>query len=135
MAALGGNEKTMTANDDITTLERNGWKALSTSKAAAEEFYGAVLAEDARMLFPGGIQLAGKRAILDALAAQPWKSFELNDVHEFALGGNVRGLTYRVIANRTGQDEYEAIISSVYVQIEGHWKLALHQQTPAQVAT
>ena len=125
----------MTGNDDITMLERDGWNALSTSKAAAEEFYGEVLAEDARMLFPGGLQLAGKRAILDALAAQPWKSFDLNDLHEFALGSSVRGLTYRVIAKREGQDEYEALISSVYVQIEEHWRLALHQQTPVQDVT
>jgi len=125
----------MTRKEDITTLERDGWDALSTSKAAAEEFYDAVLAEDARMLFPGGLQLEGKRAILDALAAQPWKSFDLHDPHEFALGSDVRGLTYRVTAKREGQDEYEALISSIYVETEGHWKLALHQQTPVQDAT
>ena len=35
-------------------IEIEDWNAHSTSKEAANDFYNFVLAEDARMLFPGG---------------------------------------------------------------------------------
>jgi len=125
----------MTGIDDVLTLEREGWKALATSKAAAKEFYGEVLTEDARMLFPGGLRLVGKQAILEALAAQPWTSFELHDEDQFTLTNNVCGISYHVIAQREGQEEYEALISSTYIQTGGGWRLALHQQTPVHRVT
>jgi hypothetical protein len=119
----------MTEDREIAALEKEGWNALATSTEAATAFYESVLAADARMLLPGGLQLDGKDAILEALAAQPWSSFELHDLHEIDLGSEARALTYRVTAQR-GEQDYEALISSIYMQTEGHWRLALHQQTP-----
>ena len=73
-------------------------------------------------------------AILEALAAQTWNSFDLHDLHEFDPERDASVLTYCATTQREGQ-EYEALISSVYVQTERHWRLALHKQTPVQHAS
>jgi hypothetical protein len=39
-------------------------------------------------------------------------------------------VTYRASATRAGEPPYRALMSSVYVRVDGRWRLALHQQTP-----
>ena len=40
-------------------------------------------------------------------------------------------LLYEVTAQRVGQSEYIALITSVYVHADEKWRLAYHQQTPS----
>jgi len=114
---------------DLIDLEKRGWKALTASREAAAEFYESVLLDNAMMLFPGGIRLEGKARILESFEDQPWKSYEMKKTSVTRPADNVRVLTYYVTARREEGDPYEALISSTYVQAEGTWKMALHQQT------
>lgn len=115
---------------DISELERQGWQALSSERSAAVDFYAELLTDDAVMVFPGGMVLKGKEAVLDSLASQPWESFEIADEQVVSLSEEVATLIYKVTAQRAGSAPYTALISSTYVQRNGAWQLALHQQTP-----
>lgn len=116
---------------DILTLEKLGWKALSATKKDGVAFYRDMLTSDAVMIFPGGILLLGRDSILDAIDAQPWASFEITDANERILSDTVRLLVYKVTAQRSEANPYHATISSTYVLKDGAWKLALHQQSTA----
>ena len=39
-------------------------------------------------------------------------------------------MTYGVVAQRDGAEEYSALIASTYVRRDEGWRLAVHQQTP-----
>ncbi|WNZ23271.1 nuclear transport factor 2 family protein [Leptolyngbya sp. NK1-12] len=113
----------------LIDLETQGWHALSTGGEASKQFYSSVLRDDAVMLFPGGIRLDGKENILQSLAAQPWKSFQIEAPQVISLSETVGVLVYQVTAQREGSNPYGALITSTYVLSDGTWKLALHQQT------
>ena len=115
---------------DLIEIEEQGWLALSSAGEASKKFYNSVLRDDAIMLFPGGTLIDGKEKILASLAAQPWKSFQIEEPQVISLSENAGVLIYRVTAQREGSDPYVALISSTYVLSDGTWKLVLHQQTP-----
>lgn len=116
---------------ELIELEEQGWQALSSDGDAGRRFYSDVLRDDAIMLFPGGLLLAGKAEILDSLAAQPWQSFQIEDAQVRSLGETAGVVVYRVTAQRAGSAPYVALISSTYARSAGEWKLVVHQQTPA----
>jgi hypothetical protein len=115
---------------DLIELEEQGWQALSSAGEASKKFYSAVLRDDAIMLFPSGMLIHGKEKILESLAAQPCKSFQIQELQAISLSNNAGVLVYRVTAQREGSEPYVALISSTYVLSDGTWKLVLHQQTP-----
>ena len=86
--------------------------------------------DDATIVFSGGIRISGKEKILESLATQPWKSFQIEDPQVISLSENAEVVVYRVTAQREGSEAYVAFISSTYVLNNGTWKLILHQQTP-----
>lgn len=114
----------------ILEIEKQGWRALSSEGSAATDFYQTVLSKDAIMLFPGGLRLEGKESVLASLAAQPWKSFQLEEPRVVRVAEGVEVLTYKVSAQREGSPPYEALVSSTYTQLDGSWRLAVHQHTP-----
>ena len=111
---------------EIEELERRGWRALSGSNGAA--FYEKVMAEDGFMVFPGMV-MDKPTAVATIREVEPWSRFELADIR-VAVDANAALITYRATAQRAGQPEYEAVMSSVYVRREGQWLLLLHQQSP-----
>jgi hypothetical protein len=115
---------------ELIDLEEQGWRALSTEGDAGRKFYGAVLREDAVMLFPGGMRIEGRERILEAFGAQPWKSFEIQNPKVIPLSEVAATLVYEVTAQRDGSEPYTALISSTYVRSKS-WQLVIHQQTPA----
>lgn len=115
---------------DLIDLEEQGWQALSTDVEASKKFYSSVLRDDAVMLFPGGMIIEGKEKILQSLAAQPWKSFQIEEPRVISLSESAEVLVYRVIAQREGSESYVALINSTYELSGGMWKLFFHQQTP-----
>ncbi|HEU4655710.1 MAG TPA: nuclear transport factor 2 family protein [Steroidobacteraceae bacterium] len=114
---------------ELIDLEEQGWRALSTQGDAAAKFYACVLRDDAVMLFPGGLRIEGRDSILQSLAAQPWRSFQIEDSRVISLGEDSAVVIYKVTAQRDGSDPYAALISSTYVNEKG-WRLVVHQQTP-----
>lgn len=115
---------------DLINLEEQGWQALSTGIEASKKFYSSTLRDDAIMLFPGGMLIEGKEKILQSLAVQPWKSFQIEEPRVILLSESAEALVYRVTAQREGSEPYVALINSTYELRGGMWKLVLHQQTP-----
>ena len=115
----------------IIDLEKRGWDALSMEGEAAAVFYGSMLLDDAAFLFPGGMRIEGKEDILESFAVQPWDSYQIEDPQVSSLAEGISVLTYRVIAEREGSDTYKALISSIYILVDGDWKLGHHQHTLA----
>lgn len=115
---------------DLIEIEEQGWQALSTDVEASKKFYSSVLRDDAVMLFSGGMIIEGKEKILQSLAAQPWKSFQIEEPRVISLSEGAEVLIYRVTAQREGSEPYVALINSTYELSGGMWKLVLHQQTP-----
>lgn len=70
---------------DLIELEKQGWKALSTSKEAATEFYRSLLIDGAIMTFPGGMMLVGKNQMLESINSQPWETFDITEPQELSL--------------------------------------------------
>ncbi|MGQ9427680.1 nuclear transport factor 2 family protein [Gilvimarinus sp. F26214L] len=120
----------MSTDTDIADLERQGWQVLSTGPREAQSFYGAILAPDAEMLFPGGMRITGRERILETMGGPPWASFEISDLQVVALSGTVQAVTYKVVAQREGTDEYHALVCSTYAFRAGVWQLVIHQHTP-----
>lgn len=108
-------------------LEHEGWQALSGDDGAA--FYEHVLSPHSLMVFPG-IVLPKERAVDEIEKAPPWAEFHIDEPLVVRLTEQSAVLTYTATARREGRGEYHALMSSVYVQNDGDWKLAFHQQTP-----
>lgn len=112
--------------NELETLERQGWEALSGPNGAA--FYEEVMADDGLMVFPGLVM--DKLSSLDVIRrVSPWLSYELSDVR-IARIDDVGLVTYRAVGQRTEEPPYEAVMSSVYVRRGAQWHLLLHQQSP-----
>ena len=120
----------MTA-DELIALEREGWEALAAGGEVARAFYDRVLDDEVLMLFPGGMVLDDRAAIVESMAGPPWTRYELEDLRGLQLTFDTGVVAYGAIAERDGS-EYSALISSTYVRRDDGWKLAFHQQTPRQ---
>ncbi|MBK5221643.1 MAG: nuclear transport factor 2 family protein [Acidimicrobiia bacterium] len=117
----------MELNQTLLELETAGWEALSNG--AGRRFYTERLTPDAVMLLPQVGLLSHDKAI-DGMDGAPWSWFKIRNPQVVELGPDVAMLTYRVQARRDFDAEYQALVSSTYVQRDGEWKLAVHQQTP-----
>jgi uncharacterized protein (TIGR02246 family) len=112
---------------ELEDLERRGWEALSSPEGAA--FYEDLMADDGVMVFPGMVldKAETVRAIADA---PPWQSFELADLRVIEATPESGIVTYDATARRADEDEYRALMSTVYARRDGRWRLLLHQQSP-----
>ena len=112
---------------ELEALELRGWEALSGLDGAS--FYDELMADDGLMVFPGMVldKAETVRAISDA---RPWESFELADVRVIEGTPDSGTVVCRATAQRTGEQPYRAMMSTVYARREGRWRLVLHQQTP-----
>jgi Zn-finger nucleic acid-binding protein len=59
-----------------------------------------------------------------------WTSFTVEEPRVTSLTPDTAILVYRATGKRTGQPDYVALMSSIYVKRDGRWRLAHHQQTP-----
>jgi uncharacterized protein (TIGR02246 family) len=116
--------------EELLDLERRAWEALATA-GGARPFYEEVLAPDVAMVLPGDLVLDGRDAVLSAMEGQPWDSFDLEPMRVLPLGAGAAAVIYRARARRGGVP-YRARFTSVYLQHDGRWRLALHQQTPIE---
>jgi hypothetical protein len=120
----------MQRDDELITLERQGWDALSSTGETARTFYEGVLDEQVTMLLPGGLVLNDRAVIVESMSGRPWSAYALDDLRSFHPTPDTGVVTYSVVAERDGQ-AYRAVMSSLYVRRQGEWKLAFHQQTPS----
>jgi hypothetical protein len=111
----------------LLALEDEGWRALSSDWGA--EFFGQLLTANSLMVFPG-IVLSKDRALAEIAKAPPWAEFRVDELRVVRLTEQSAVLTYRATAHRAGEPEYHALMSSMYVENGGSWRMAFHQQTP-----
>ena len=121
----------MPSNPTPIELERDAWKALTTSGDAATAFYDEVLADELLMLLPGGLVMEQREEALASMGGQPWDRHELSAMRVLSLGEGGATVAYQATAERQGT-RYRAWMSSTYTRVDGRWRLVVHQQTPME---
>ena len=112
--------------DDLLALEEGFWNA-----AGSRDAYAAHLADDAIHVFPGwGVTTDNERVLGVVDSVEPWETFSIDDPHLVELGADAAALVYTATAQRAGQNEYVAAMTSVYRRTDDGWQLVIHQQTP-----
>jgi hypothetical protein len=112
----------------LLALEREGWDTLCVGTGAA--FYGAIMTEDAVMVIAGGAAL-DRQTVLDSLKTAPtWDTFTIEHPTLVRVAPDAAAIVYRARAQRDGDPEFVATMSSVYRHDDSGWRLALYQQTP-----
>lgn len=117
-------------NREVIRLEEEGWQALSSSPAAATEFYEDVLDERVVMLLPGNTLLDDRAQILQSMAGQPWQAYDLEQLVLHEPADDIAIVVYGATAHRQDSQQYSALVSSTYVRRADGWKLTMHTQTP-----
>ena len=114
--------------DELLDMEHAGWASLCNGTAS--EFYGDVMTDEAVMVLANGTVMTRDEVIQALRDAPPWAAYEIDDVRFVSVGHlDCR----RVPGNRTprrGGTSFVGVMTSIYVERDGHWKLALYQQTP-----
>jgi hypothetical protein len=126
----GNHARVAEISDQLVRLEEESWTALSSGPDAARTFFERFLDDDVVMLFPGGMEMHDRDAILDSIGDQPWSWFKIESTHAIVLSETAAILTYRATAQREGEEQYAALVSSGYRNTTGSWRLCFHQQTP-----
>ena len=112
----------------LLALERKGWDSLCDSTGDA--FYGQVMTEDAVMVLANG-EVMDRDTVVAALGeAPPWRTYDITDDRLVQTGPGSAALVYRGTAYRESDEPaFIGLMSSVYVQRNDGWRLALYQQT------
>ena len=119
----------MPRDDDLLALEREFW----TGDA---DFYRRNLSDHAVMVFPEPAGVMTRDQVLETIGSAPrWAEVQLEEPRVVTLTSETAILTYKATARREGDTTpYVALVSSVYVNGDGRWKLAFHQHTIGAVA-
>ncbi len=111
----------MALEDDLFATER------ALASGGADE-YRAHLTPDAVVIVPG--MALDRDATIEGMAASPgWDEISMHDERLTMLAPGAALIDYR-FTGRRGEVTYEALMGSVYVERDGRWLMAHHQQTP-----
>src|SRR5829696_9249283 len=115
--------------EELLEMEHAGWASLCNGTAS--DFYGDVMTDDAVMVLANGTVMT-RSDVVDALRdAPPWAAYEIDDVRFIPLGQGSTAVVYLGTGHRGGDEPpFVGVMTSVYVERDGDWKLALYQQTP-----
>lgn len=114
--------------DQLIDIERKLW----TNNAV---FYKDNLTEDCLLVF-AETGVISRDVAVDAIRKENeegrrWAEVDLDKIHRVSFAVNVALLNYRVKARWEHEElPITALASSLYVNREGKWKLAFHQQSP-----
>ena len=93
------------------------------------ETYRRRLTDDAVVVVPG--HTMGKQETAQAMDASPgWDRIEFADMSCAQPTRDTALLTYRFSGRRGDDFSYTALMGSLYVDRDGDWLMAFHQQTP-----
>ena len=113
--------------ENLTALERQGWQSLCDGTSA--DFYGTLMTSDGVMVLGNGQAMTRDDVVASLRDAPTWDDFEMSDVRLVTTGRDGGAIVYRGAASR-GDLEFAGWMSSVYVEVNGSWRLALYTQTP-----
>jgi len=114
--------------DTLETLERQGWDALCDGTAS--EFYGSLMTSDGLMVLANGARMTRDDVVSALHRAPTWDGYDLADVRLVTTGRDSAAVVYRGTARRDGESPFTGEMASVYVVVDGSWRLALYTQTP-----
>lgn len=120
----------MTLAEELDALERGFWDA---SSRADGDYYRANCTDDVLFVFFfGTLDLVTCAEVVDGNRT-PWKEYRFENVRVLELADGAVAYSYRATARHQGAMEDVVIyVTSIYVQRDGAWKMALHQQTQSQ---
>ncbi|MEX0808734.1 MAG: DUF4440 domain-containing protein [Dongiaceae bacterium] len=114
----------MAIEQELASLERQFW-----TKGA--EFYRAHLDDECLVAFTEMVGVMSRDQIAATVGdGQRWKDVAFDVKGVLRLDDAAAILTYEASAKREDGDRYRALVSSLYVNRDGEWKMAFHQQTP-----
>lgn len=113
--------------DSLVEAETAGWQAI-VDGAGRQWFRDRV--DDQIVVLGPRFGVASGLAALDQLAGATWSWFRVRAPQVVAITEDVATLTYRVIARRDFDSEYQAVVSSTYRRDGAGWLLVVRQETP-----
>jgi hypothetical protein len=108
-------------------LEHDAWQSLVDGRGRAH--FAQVLDGDGLVVGLGSGPATGEDA-LDRLGGRAWSWFRLRGPRSVALGSDAASISYRVVARRDFDVEYQALVASIYRRHGDSWRLVVHQHTP-----
>lgn len=114
--------------DTLHALERSGWDALCDG--TAHDFYRRTMTSDGLMVLANGAAMTRDQVVTALREAPPWGSYQMSDVRLVTTGRDSAAIVYRGEAVREGEAAFVGLMTSVYVEVNGSWRLALYTQTP-----
>jgi hypothetical protein len=114
--------------DTLDALERKGWAALCDGTAS--RFYGETMTSDGVMVLANGAAMTRDQVVTALRGAPPWGGYEMSDVRLVTTGRDGAAIVYKGVATRDGEVAFVGTMTSVYVEVNGAWRLALYTQTP-----
>lgn len=114
--------------DMLWDMERQFW----TESAA---FHDRHMADECILLLPPPAGVLTKDGILGSLnESPPWAGVRFGGRRLLTMHERVLVLAYNATAHRRNDPvTYRALVSSLYRNRDGSWKMAFHQQTPDEV--
>jgi hypothetical protein len=97
------------------------------------DFFERNITDDAMLIYPGAGNTYTKRECIAAMRGHPpYLKYDLEDQRVVHVGGSTAVLTHRATVLTAHDDTPRTVmVGSVLVNIDGAWRLALHQWTPA----
>ncbi len=107
--------------------EHAGWKAILAGRGG--EYYQREMTPDALIIGSGAMITRDKvAATFEGMA--PWDSYEIREPAIIRLGKHAGIVAYRAVAKR-GDEVVEFSVSTTYVFVDGGWRVAAQQHSPA----
>lgn len=117
----------MDLSASLQEIEEAGWQSLVDGTGRAH--FRQVASDDIVVLGPGfGVAIG--EAALDQLSGATWAWFRVRAPQVVSVTDQVATITYRVLARRDFDVEYQAVVSSTYRLVDGSWRLVVHHETP-----
>ncbi|HTN63453.1 MAG TPA: DUF4440 domain-containing protein [Devosia sp.] len=108
--------------DDVWDNERRLWQE-------GADAYDELMAPECVMAF-GPLGIMERPEIVGSMRDAPrWSDVNMTDTTQTRPADNISIIAYRALAMRSGVEPYEAVCTSTYVTLDGHWKLVQHQQS------
>ena len=119
----------------MLTLDESLWDMEQKFWLDGADFHARHLTDDAVSLLPqpAGVQ-AREAAVAWVRETLPWTGVRFGGRRILRLHDRIIMLTYNASAHRRKElTTYRVLASSVYVNRDGKWRRAFHQQTPDEV--
>jgi hypothetical protein len=110
--------------DELVALEERFW----LEGGGSPDFWRSHFADDGVVALPFGIM--DKDQTVEAMArGKPWERIDMDDLRVVPLTETSVLMASTATAARVDDEDYRAVIGSVYVQRDDSWLLLFHQQS------